>query len=193
MVWFMALVLAFTLSPWSRAHPPVPLPLAAEPLEVPLPEAYGAVRSGPQIMLLTTRGPVRLVLFSEAAPRFALHLLREVQLGTFTGAWVGRVARGSYVELGDEDLDYDTGGGSHRYELMATAFDHNALPQLAGSVIMERGFSPERAVRTRYAIVTADGGYHPGTVVGHVVEGLSAVRDLGTQDRVRLARRWEGL
>lgn len=173
---------------------PRPLPAAAQPTPVMLPAELAAAAGRPlvlgdRVVMRTTRGDLTLVLFPEEAPTYTRHFLQEVRFGTFDTEGIWRQEPGQYVQLGGPATDVDNAVGTGRYELLPYWFDHNRLPQVAGSVVMNKRFEDDsgRLLRHEYAIVTEAGGYFPGTVIGQVIEGLDAARALRTGDTLEVA------
>ncbi|HEY9855623.1 MAG TPA: peptidylprolyl isomerase, partial [Stenomitos sp.] len=141
------------------------------------------------VVLRTTQGDITLVLFPDQAPTYTRHFLQEVRFDTFRNEGIWRRDPGGYVQLGGPDTDVANAAGTGRYELMPTWFDHNRLPQVAGSVVMNKRFEDDdgRMVRHEYALITGNGGYFPGTVIGQVLTGLDAAQRLQTGDAVLMA------
>lgn len=187
----LALLTAVGTSGWWLPLGPSPRPLPAEQQGTPvlLPEALEQAAGHPlslgdRVVLRTTQGDVTIVLFPAEAPTYTRHFLTEVHVGTFRNEGIWRRDAGRYVQLGGPDTDVDNATSTGRYDLLPTTFDHNALPQVAGSLVMNKRFEPDhgRLVRHEYALITGAGGYFPGTVIGHVIDGLDAARRLETGD-----------
>lgn len=192
----LALLTAVGTARWWVPLGPSPRPLPAEPQPTPvlLPEeleraAGGPIALGDRVVLRTTQGDITIVLFPSEAPTYTRHFLQEVHFGTFRSEGIWRRDPGRYVQLGSPDTDVDNAANTGRYDLLPNWFDHNRLPLVAGSVVMNKRFEDEhgRMVRHEYAIITGAGGYFPGTVIGHVIDGLEAAGRLQTGDAIAVA------
>lgn len=192
----LALLTAVGTARWWTPLGPTPRPLPSEPqpTSVSLPAALeraagGRIALGDRVVLRTSQGDITIVLFPEQAPTYTRHFLQEVHMGTFRMEGIWRRDPGRYVQLGGPDTDVDNGADTNRYDLMPTWFDHNALPQVAGSLVMNKRFENEhgRLMRHEYALITGAGGHFPGTVIGHVIEGLDVAQRLQTGDAIEVA------
>lgn len=196
--WLVLAVLAGSIaSPFLLHKGPVPEPLRGMPQPTPvvLPAAYTAAGGHPltlgdRVLLRTTQGDVTVVLFPDEAPTFTRHFLKTVAWGRLDNEGIGPNSPGRYVELGSPYTDVNTGALTFKYDLMPHAFDTNSLPELPGSLVMNRRFVPQGEggfVRNEYALITGPGGYFPGVVIGYVVAGLDVASRLGTGQAILVA------
>ncbi len=192
----LAILAAVGSSRWWIPLGPSPRPLPAElqPSPIVLPAELEAaaghpIALGDRVVLRTTQGDITIVLFPSEAPTYVRHFLQEVHLGTFRSEGIWRRDAGRYVRLGSPDTDWDDAVDTGRYDLLPGWFDYNRLPQVAGSLVMDKDFEDEdgRLVRHSYALITGPGGYYPGTVIGHVIAGLDAAQRLQTGDAIAVA------
>jgi cyclophilin family peptidyl-prolyl cis-trans isomerase len=187
--WFPVIVglLASASRFWVHLDP-APRPLPPEPSSAGfvLPPALSAaahhpIALGDQILFDTSEGTFTVVLFPAEAPTYTRHLLELVNERGFRQEGIWRRQPGDYVELGGPDTDLHTAAFTSTYALLPTSFDTNALPEVMGSLVLNRRIElhgRDQVVRDDYAIVTDPGGYFPGTVIGQVVIGLDVARRL---------------
>ncbi|HEX4620881.1 MAG TPA: peptidylprolyl isomerase, partial [Myxococcaceae bacterium] len=134
--------------------------------------------AGAALSIETERGPIRIELDGDAAPRTAVNLFRLAKRGFFKGLTFHRVVPDFVVQGGDPRGDGEGGPGYNiRCEI-------NERPYVRGAVGM--ALSGKDTGGSQFFIATSPQPHLEGryTVFGHVASGMEVVDALMEGDRI---------
>ena len=161
--------------------------LVAAELLMPASVSAQTESSGPQVLLDTSLGEIRMELRPDAAPVTVENFLRHVDAGFYDGLIFHRVVRDFVIQAGS--IEPDLSKRDPLFEPIENEAD-NGLQNQRGAVAMARYLNPDSAT-SEFFINTVDNPTlnHTGTsssrtwgyaVFGHVVDGMEVV------DRIRM-------
>lgn len=140
-------------------------------------------QAGPQVLLETNKGNIRLELNPEAAPQSVENFLSYVDAGFYDGTLFHRVIKGFMVQGGGYTPDMQRKEARDPIQNEAD----NGLKNVRGSVAMARTSNPHSAT-AQFFINLVDNGFldHRGKnprgwgycVFGQVVEGMDVVDEI---------------
>ncbi len=130
-----------------------------------------------KIEIMTSKGPVTVVLFPDVAPKHVEAFKTLVQKGFYNGLKFHRVVPGFVAQTGDPT---GTGTGGPGYTLKA---EFNDKPHKRGALGMARSASPDSAGSQFYFVLQdaphLDGNY---TVFGEVTSGMENIDKIKVGD-----------
>lgn len=129
------------------------------------------------VEIITSKGPVTVVLFPDVAPKHVEAFKKLVQKGFYNGLKFHRVVPGFVAQTGDPT---GTGTGGPGYTLKA---EFNDKPHKRGALGMARSASPDSAGSQFYFVLQdaphLDGNY---TVFGEVTSGMDNIDKIKVGD-----------
>lgn len=130
-----------------------------------------------KVEIITSKGPVTVVLFPDVAPKHVEAFKALVQKGFYNGLKFHRVVPGFVAQTGDPT---GTGTGGPGYTLKA---EFNDKPHKRGALGMARSASPDSAGSQFYFVLQdaphLDGNY---TVFGEVTSGMENIDKIKVGD-----------
>ncbi len=130
----------------------------------------------------TTKGPIELEFFRNAAPKHVANFIDLSKAGFYNGTLFHRIAPGFVIQGGDPNTkdgqsDRSTWGqGGPGYTIPA---EFNDIPHTRGIVSMARSTDPDSA-GSQFFIVVQDSNFLDGkyTVFGKVISGMDVVDEI---------------